>query len=411
MKYLALSIILIIFQFSCKKKSYPDPIEPEPPKEVELTDSSIVKLAVGFEEILIKNRLIADQINDGLVKYGELVAIDSLRLDAKDFGHYNFKSLHGIEYFPNLTYLNIHGSYVDSVDLRKNVKLNYLDCSGISVSGAGINATVKYLNVSGCKNLKSLICYYNKLTDLDLSQNPLLNKLDFLGNDLQKIDISNNINLKSLNSSFNRKITNLNLTKNTHLQYLYCSYNMLPMLDMSMLPDLEELDCSFNWDETLKTFETLDLRNNTKLKYLAISGSRLSSIDLSKNPNIEELTCSSGIYLKSIDLSKLKNLKSLDFQYSIFTEIDLSENRLLEVLDLSGSKINKIDLKNNPNLKKLISYQQQFITELDLRQCLKLELCYTFQSPNLKTICVARLPDPTNFNWKSDDYSQYKICL
>ncbi|MCF2446945.1 hypothetical protein L0657_23525 [Dyadobacter sp. CY345] len=405
-------IVLYLFSFSCKKDS-PEPtpiVEVIPPKEIILTDSSMVSIAKGFEALLIQRNIIIDQTNDGLIRYGDIKDIDTIKIETGDLNHYEFTSLKGIEYFTSLLYLGIHGSYVDSVDVSKNVKLRYLDCSGVSAGGAGVNRTVKYLNVTACKDLQYLYCFNNLLTTLDVSNNPKLIRLDSRFNQLSIIDISQNNQIEYLNCSFNKKIVNLDLSKNVKLQYLFCADNILAGLDLSMLPDLIELDCSENLNENYKTFETLDISKNPKLKYLSIAATRLSSIDMKNNILIDELDCSQALNLRTIDLSNLNNLYYLDIQRSGLTDIDLRANSKLEIFNMSATNLVDVDLTGNVKLKRFICYLHNYVTELDLRPCKSLELSYTFQCPNLKTVCVDKIPDVNDFNWKTDDFSQYKIC-
>src|SRR5215217_6518968 len=137
--------------------------------------------------------------------------IDSLDVsNVNSYGHYNFISLKGIEYFTKLRYLDMSASYVKSIDLSKNVKLEYLDCSGASF-GAGWNQTVKTLDVTKCKNLKYLDCSINLIASLDVSQNLKLEKLYCIGDNLKRIDISNNRLLRALDVSVNRQMTELYL--------------------------------------------------------------------------------------------------------------------------------------------------------------------------------------------------------
>ncbi|MCF2446946.1 hypothetical protein L0657_23530 [Dyadobacter sp. CY345] len=405
-------IVLFLFSFSCKKDS-PEPtpiVEVIPPKEIILTDTSMVSIAKGFEALLIQRNIIIDQTNDGLVRYGDIKNIDTIKIETTDFSHYNFTSLKGIEYFPNLIYLGMNGSYVDSVDLSKNPKLHYVNCSGATVGGAGVNMTVKYLDVTNCPDLQYLYCFNNLLESLDVSKNTKLKLLNVSLNRLSNIDISQNTSLEYFNCNYNKQIVNLDFSKNLLLKYVFCADNILSALDVKMLPDLIELDCSENLNENYKTFETLDISQNSKLTYLAIAASRLSKIDLHNNPLIYELDCTGAKNLKTIDLSNLKDLRNLYISRSGLSGIDLSANLKLEIFNMSGTVFKNIDLSANTNLKRFFCYQHEYLTELNLSPCKNLEFCYTFQCPNLKTVCVDKIPDVNDLNWKIDDFLQYKIC-
>jgi hypothetical protein len=136
--FLISSVLLWFFVASCRQQTNPEPTipteeiseeiseEPEakdtiavekPKVDTILYDTSWVSIAKGFEELLIKRQLINDNVNDGKVRYSEVKDIDSINLAAQSFDHYRFTSIKGIEYFKNLRYLNVFGSYLDSLDL------------------------------------------------------------------------------------------------------------------------------------------------------------------------------------------------------------------------------------------------------------------------------------------------------
>ncbi|WP_148297429.1 leucine-rich repeat domain-containing protein [Porphyromonas gingivicanis] len=108
-----------------------------------------------------------------------------------------------------------------------------------------------------------LRCTANKLTQLDVSQNPKLQKLYCEGNQLTQLDVSKSPNLKTLRCTAN-KLTQLDVRQNRDLQTLDCENNQLAQLDVSKNPNLKALRCQFNY---------------------------LTQLDVSKNPNLETLYC------------------------------------------------------------------------------------------------------------------------
>tara|TARA_R110002124_G_scaffold285304_1_gene463670 strand:- start:231 stop:1148 length:918 start_codon:yes stop_codon:yes gene_type:complete len=256
------------------------------------SDSTKVIIAKGFEELLIEKGYIIDNVNDGLVEYGQIKDIDTLKIDSDLWDHYRFTSLRGIEYFPKLRYLNMFGSYVDTVDLSKNIELTYLNCGGL-FGGGGPVATIKFLNVKNCINLKYLNCSRHVINTLDLSRNGELEELYCGSNDLTKLDLSNNPRLRILDTYANRGIEDLDLSKNPLLEKLDVGYNTLAELKIEYLVNLKKLDCSYNYSDFKPTFNKLDISKNAQLVALDIAGSRLTEIDLRHNPRIESLNITS----------------------------------------------------------------------------------------------------------------------
>ena len=81
-------------------------------------------------------------------------------------------------------------------------------------------------------NLDTLICWYNNLTTLDVSNNIALTRLECGGNQLTTLDVSKNIKLEWLSCGVNQ-LTTIDVSNNTSLKALWCSYNQLITLDVS----------------------------------------------------------------------------------------------------------------------------------------------------------------------------------
>ena len=72
--------------------------------------------------------------------------------------------------------------------------------------------------------LTSLSCYFNVLTEIDVSQNIALTELECQGNQLTSLDVSKNTALEDLQCEYNLLIR-LDLSKNTALTQMYCYHN------------------------------------------------------------------------------------------------------------------------------------------------------------------------------------------
>ena len=185
-----------------------------------------------------------DDDGDGYLNDEEITAITEI-----DVSMMGISSLHGIEYFPELT---------------------------------------------------SLTCSMNSLTELDVTHNPALIWLDCLDNELTKLDLSHNSKLEMLDCSFN-SLTALDLTHNPALTSIDCSENAITALDVTHNPALEGLFCYGN------EIAALDLSGNAELIVLDCSTNALTELDLSGNSGLVMLECY-GNDIAELDLSPCPTL-------------------------------------------------------------------------------------------------------
>lgn len=171
-------------------------------------------------------------------------------------------------------------------------------------------------NLSGIEyftQLTDLACYWNLLSELDLSKNTKLEILDCSNNYIRSLDVS----------------------QNTLLIQLWCKHNLLVDLDLRALKELNTLYCTGN------TLSGLDLSLNNKLEYLFTGSNQLYTLDLSGNPALRQLDCSSNL-LDSLNLSinseiyvlylkQLPSLKKVCIWTEFFPPLGL-------ILDTSGSE-------------------------------------------------------------------------
>ena len=147
-------------------------------------------------------------------------------------------------------------------------------------------------------NLTTLDCHYNKLTELDVTQNPALETLDCGGNQLTELDVRQNPALTVLNCGGNQ-LTKLDVTQNTALTELYCNSNQLTELDVTHNTALTQLYCYNN------QLTTLDVTQNAALTELSCYSNRLTTLDVSKT-NLGNST--STIPLRCFPMNGLETL-------------------------------------------------------------------------------------------------------
>jgi len=115
-----------------------------------------------------------------------------------------------------LTWLDCNFNPLSSLNVSKNIALNYLHCSR------------------------------NNLKSLDVSKNTSLTQLICSTNELKSLDVSRNISLELLNCHTN-SIKYIDLSKNNALSIFICEFNDLQNLDISRT-SVGKLNCKNNPD-------------------------------------------------------------------------------------------------------------------------------------------------------------------
>lgn len=164
-----------------------------------------------------------DSDSDGVLSSSEILDCNSIEVIER-----GIESLAGIEYFENLTELICWGNYITDLDLSNNTLLENVDCQDNQIT---------QLDISNCISLRNLDCQFNQIEWFYADENPNLEELYCGNNELRELDLSNFKSLKTL----------------------YCNTNNIFTLDTSKCPDLEVLDASYNY------LTNLDLSNNNIL--------------------------------------------------------------------------------------------------------------------------------------------------
>lgn len=253
----------------------------------------------------------------------------------------NIHSLVGIEYFTELKSLFCSFQKIETLDISQNKKLIQLECNSnnlISLDTTN-NLALERLYVSKNPNLSSL----------NLSFNENLTTLHFEKCNFNSINLSNNPKLYELRFAEN-SIKSINLSNNKLLEQLELSNNLLTSLDVSHCSKLKRLDCRDNKLETLK------LGSNLSLDTLFCSNNNLSTLDISNNINITQFWCDRN-KLTYIDLSKNTKLKTyvlLGTQYPDYIYLNKTDTYNLQTLD---SRLTADIIKNNsfPDQKAILT--------------------------------------------------------
>ena len=207
----------------------------------------------AFEQRLIDYGY--DAVQDGKVLTSNISSIDSLDISTPPnmFSPPKIFDLTGIESFSNLRFLNCAFNELTNLDLSQNTLLNNVMC--------GFN-NIQNLNISQNINLEKLMCSHNPISNIDLTQNINLKTLNCGVMSINELDVSQNLNLDTIVCGYNQ-ILNLNLSNNQSLIALFCGYNQLESLDIRNGNNIN--------------FTGLDATNNDSLFCISVDDSAWSS--------------------------------------------------------------------------------------------------------------------------------------
>lgn len=269
---------------------------------------------------------------------------------------------------PNLTNLIIEGGIINEINVSESPKLQ----------------TLSMINT-------------NNISNINLSNNLELLKLNLEGNNISNIDISNNDKLIELRLN-NNNLTNLNLESNINLGKLVLNDNEISNIDLSNNSELNYLMLDNN------SLNSINLNNNSKLEELHIVNNNLTQLNLESLASLNELfaddnkletiTFADGLGRISLNNNNLtnidfgeNNLCSLYISNNNIENLDTSKMQCLEVLSASDNKIKSINLENNINLTNL-SLNNNEINELDVTKNTKLTWLRLKNNIGLKKVYV-----------------------
>ncbi|WP_158837421.1 T9SS type A sorting domain-containing protein [Polaribacter sp. L3A8] len=176
----------------------------------------------NFEQALIDAGI--DDILDDYVLTSNIENLTELNIQSK-----GIVDITGISGFENLEILNCAYNQIVTLDLTSNLKLTNLNCKHAAIEELIITSNIQLLDLDASNN---------ELLSLDISGNVNIQKIDINdaslytgGNKLTELDVSNNLELTTLNCSANN-ITNLDVSKNTKMISLSCAYNPLQNLNV-----------------------------------------------------------------------------------------------------------------------------------------------------------------------------------
>ncbi len=194
---------------------------------ISITDGAGIYIPdAKFKAVLVKNTTLNTN-GDQEISVAEAQAYSG-EIDEDSLG---ITDATGIEYFANITSLNLNTNALTALNVSKNTALTRLRLNNNRLTDIDVsnNIALTYLTVGG-----------NNLTDIDVSNNIALTYLTVSGNNLTDIDVSNNTVLTDLYVNDNN-LTELDVSQNTALLTLIVGQNSLTALDVSQITALEAL--------------------------------------------------------------------------------------------------------------------------------------------------------------------------
>ena len=244
------------------------------------------------------------------------------------------------------------GSEIETVNLCE-FEEDFNDADKRGKFGFCLNSDIasRTVTISG-ENITHLICSGNRLTGLDVTQNPALVGLACGVNRLSTLNVGSNTAMNWLNCADNR-LSTLDVSQNTALSGLNCAKNQLTDLDVSRNTELKQLDCSKN------QLSTIDVAKNTALIQLCCSDNQLTTLDVTKNTELMEFQCYDN-QLASLDFTKNTKLIELQCDDNQLLSLDLSQNTMLMNLECQNNQLSSLDLSACTMLRHLKCHSNRF---------------------------------------------------
>ncbi len=373
---------------------------------------------VVFQDTALKSYMLAlfDDDGDGEISIAEAENVENVNCSGR-----GISSIVGLQDCPNLTYLNLNGNNVSTIDLPNLQKLETIVAYGNPVSKINVNNDIAlkefYLqdvSTNALSGTAVTITAYDQAATLDLAfAGTEYTTLNLTGSSvLTSYDIDENIQLTKLVASGNSLVTGVDVSTLTSLTHLDLNACALTALNVDTNVELDYFDCSSN-DLTalnvdnniaLVTFDcsdnllgTIKVTNNTALDKLDVSKNQLLNVNVRSNTVLKILNVSDNTGISALALRYNTSLEDLNASNTALTDIDLSENLGIKTLNLSGCVgMNIIDLVANTALTDL-NVSSTSLSTLDVSANTSLE-SLNVSSTSLTTLDVSKNASLTDLN-------------
>lgn len=273
----------------------------------------------------------------GTITTAQLNARTELILQSK-----GISDMTGVQYFTQLTKLQLYYNNLTSFDASPLTKL-------------------KYLNLG-----------YNKLTSVIVNNNTALEQLYLQNNQLTVLTVYQKSALRTLW-----------IRNNPNLTSLYCAHNNLDNLDIYNCTALQTLKCFYN--PNLSTIQGLE--SCTALTLINCEDCAITSLNVTNLVNLENLLAARNLLttLDAVGLSKLLNINVRGNDW--LTELNCSSCDLVQLIVGGCTALNKLRCYYNDELRAITGLADcTALTYLDCEDCAITELPGVNNMTNLQRL-------------------------
>ena len=220
--------------------------------------------ATNFPDAIFRNYLLTEYPS-GTITTAQLNARTELDLD-----YLGISNAKGIEYFTQLTTLELYDNNLTTIDVSHNTKLTYLNVGVNKLTSINVsnNAALEQLYLQNNQLTSVWACNYPNLRTLWVHNNPNLTSLKCYRNGLTNFDIRNCTSLTELMCYENPNLSTIDgLATCTALTYLDCEDCAITSLSAVLsMPSLKKLYARNN------RLTSLDAYGLHQLEYIRVSG-------------------------------------------------------------------------------------------------------------------------------------------
>ena len=229
------------------------------------------------------------------------------------------------------------------------------------------------INLSGCKALVSIKCSKNQITELDVSDCPLLTFIDCTNTGLQKINLTGCYSLDRVSLGYNN-LSMVDVGWCTTLATLYVNDCQLTELDLSQCVSLQDLGCYNN------RLKKLDIPYRSRLRNLWCYENELSALDVSNSPFLNMFNCGDN-EITDLNISGCTRLSSLYCYGNRLTLLNTTDQKdVLRDCYCFSNKLTSLDMSNYRMLTELHCSDND-ISQLNITGCRR--LCWLYCSYNM----------------------------
>ena len=254
-----------------------------------------------------------------------------------DVNNYIISDLRGIGFFTNLEELSCANTGLTSLDLSKNTKLEFIDCSLNKISGSNMDAFI-----SSLPTVTNRVLYVIRGTT---DQNSMTCRQ--VGNARKKgwepISVVNDTYSFYFGYDFVCNINSNNFPDDNFRNYVSnsCDTDKNGMLDQSEIAATTQIDVSGKSIGSLTGISYFK-----ELVTLYCSSNNLTTLDLSSNTSLNGVYCGNN-QLTTLRVSGLAKLQAINCSSNKLTSLNLSTCKILRYLNCSGNQLTSLTMQGS----------------------------------------------------------------